>query len=796
MAVSPIPAGGVSLRGPPLDMPTTKHDSRSAILFKLSQSMLNDLREASNGKDGLHFVTGKVPKLQLGNRSFDLDISPDVFRNELYTSTSPTDLAFDAVITHRATVAPLPSKQPDTAGADAALAALQNSMASYQQEKKAKSTLITDDVLPEYRNRFDAKKQKRGGLLGMSSGNSSPSLSAVGTPRAGLSTTSAPNDQTLRRQAMRTPLIHLLAMKPASTEEITKKTHIPKADLEDVVRKIAQPAEAKWKLADRAFKELDVYKFGYQTQEDRQMAIDNAIRAYDRLRIAKEDKLWQLLLPQEERGQGKVLSKLHLSAPPQTNRGSTPSYMPSPLPNASEDERPMSSANTPRPGQSGTPKPGVAKSTGSDMKKRLLAKDPKKARAAEEAKEKRKREREAAASDRDGRPAKKQKPTGTTNSTTVTTAKASSKIKSAELVHSSDDEDEEGEVKETPPAPAPKASQVTASTKVKPKAAAAPSPDSSDNQVKPVKAAARAVTTTKAKTSTPTTKSAPSPAIKQTKSAAPGGSTPSTTALPASSRQRTQLSPSKSHSRPTVPSPLGAARPRNASDVSERSAVGVQRPKQGGASTPKGLGITTGVNGVRKKRQDTVTSRDSFTSSDGDKKANATKPLNKDRTPNTNGVLSQRAPVATSVKPSAVTSTIKRKAEETLARNQSNPGLKHRKTDSTSSISQRSHSSSFGTVRTMTTASGNFPDAVFDSGSSDSSTSVVENITYQDGVEKAKKFRETFYPQYVKLYDSISERQNKGETIRQEERERLWKMHRRLEEMKREIAIAAKREVS
>lgn len=690
-------------------------------------------------------------------------------------------------------MAPVPSKQPDTAGADAALATLQNSMASYQQEKKAKSTLITDDVLPEYRNRFDAaKKQKRGGLLGMSSGNSSPSLSAVGTPRAGLSTTSAPNDQTLRRQAMRTPLIHLLAMKPASTDEIISKTHIPKADLEEVVRKIAQPAEGKWKLADRAYKELDVYKFGYQTQEERQMAVDNAIRAYDRLRVSKEDKIWQMLLPKEERGKGKVLSKLHLSTAPQANRGSTPSYMPSPLPNASEDERPASSANTPRIGQSGTPKPGVAKSAGSDMKKRLLAKDPKKARAAEEAKEKRKREKEAAASDRDARPTKKQKPAGTTNPSATTAAK--SKIKSAELVHSSDeDEDEEGEVKETPPAPATKPSQTAAATK--PKASTAPSPDSSDNHVKPVKPTTKAVTTTKAKSSTPATKSAQSPAIKQTKSAAPGGSTPSNTGLSASSRQRNQLSPSKSDSRPTVPSPLGAARPRNASDVSDKGAVGVQRPKQGGALTPKGLGITTGANGVRKKRQDTVTSRDSFTSSDGDKKATATKPLNKDRAPRINGVSSQRATVATSVKPTTTT-TVKRKAEEVLARNQNNSDLKHRKTESTSSVSQRSHSSSFGTVRTMTTVTGNSPDAVFDSGSSDSSISVMDNITYEQGVEKAKNFREKFYPQYVKLYDSISERQSKGEAIKQDEREKLWKMHRRLEEMKREIAIAAKREVS
>jgi RNA polymerase II elongation factor ELL len=664
-------------------------------------------------------------------------------------------------------------------------------MAFYQQERKAKSTTITDDLIPEPKSRWEAaKKSKRGGLLGMSSGNSSPSLSAVGTPRAGLSVTSAPNNLNLRRQAMRTPLIHLLAMKPASTEEIIRATHIPKSDLEEVVSKIAQNVGGQWKLSDRAYKDLNVWEFGYKTQQDRQMAIDNAIRAYDRTRVGKEENTWQLLLPKEERGKGKVLSKLNIAAS-QTNRGSTPSSMPSPLADASEDENPMSSANTPRPGQTGTPKQMAAKSAGSDLQKRLLAKDPKKARAAEEAKDKRKREREAVASDRESRPLKKQKPAVITpRATTSTTAKASSKIKSAELVHSSDDEDEEGEVKETPLAPAPKASRPAAAvTSVKPKitAARSPAPDSDDNHLKVTKPTAKpaATATAKAKTIVPATKSSASTARKE---AAPGGSTPSSSALSAPQRQRTQLSPSKSNSRPTVPSPLGAARPRNASDVSDRSAVGILRSKQG-ASTPKGLGITTQVNGVRKRRQDTVTSQESTNSSEGDKRAPANKVLEKGRATAANGVSAKRSVVANSVKPAM---SNKRKATEALPRSENTSDPKHRKTDSASTLSQRSHSSSFGTVRTMGTTNGTSPDAVFDSGSSDSS-SIMETITYEQGVEKAKNFREKFYPQYVKLYDSIAERNSKGETIRQEERDKLWRMHHRLQELKREIGIAAKK---
>jgi RNA polymerase II elongation factor ELL len=687
-------------------------------------------------------------------------------------------------------VAAAQANQPDTAGADAALATLQNSMASYQQERKAKSTTITEDLIPEPKSRWEAaKKPKRSGLLGMNSGSSSPSLSAVGTPRAGLSVTSAPNNNlNLRRQAMRTPLIHLLAIKPASTEDIIRTTHIPKSDLEAVVSKVAQNVGGQWKLSDRAYKDLNVWEFGYKTQQDRQMAIDNAIRAYDRTRVGKEENTWQLLLPKEERGKGKVLSKLNL-ATSQTNRGSTPNSMPSPLDDASEDEKPTSSANTPRPGQTGTPKSTVAKSAGSDLQKRLLAKDPKKARAAEEAKDKRKRDREAVASDKESRPLKKQKPAGATSRATAssTAAKASSKIKSAELVHSSDDDDEEGEVKETPPAPAPKVSRPAAVTAAKPQitAARSPAPENDDNHVKTTKPTAKATATAKAKTSAPSTKPAASTARKE---AAPGGSTPSSSALSAPQRQRNQLSPSKSNSRPTVPSPLGAARPRNASDVSDRSAVGILRAKHG-ASTPKGLGITSQVNGVRKTRQEAVASQESTTSSEADKKAPANKALEKGRATTANGVSAKRSVVATSAKPALGT---KRKATEALPRSENTSDPKHRKTDSASTLSQRSHSSSFGTVRTMATTNGTSPDAVFDSGSSDSS-SIMETITYEQGVEKAKKFRENFYPQYVKLYDSIAERNSKGETIRQEERDKLWRMHHRLQELKREIGVAAKK---
>merc|ERR1711881_404091 len=53
---------------------------------------------------------------------------------------------------------------------------------------------------------------------------------------------------------------------------------------------------------------------GY-SEEDRQAAIENAIRAFDRMRLPKDDPLWQKLLPKADRGKGITLSKLALKDP-------------------------------------------------------------------------------------------------------------------------------------------------------------------------------------------------------------------------------------------------------------------------------------------------------------------------------------------------------------------------------------------------------------------------------------------------------------------------------------------------
>lgn len=700
----------------------------------------------------------------------------------MFTSTntaSSTDFTFTRLISHRGRVT---SKEPkasdDTSGSDAALAALKSSLASYEQEKQAKQTNITNSVLPMPKNRFDAARKerlekKRPGHNGLSQ-PASPLLSATATPRLSAAPTSAPaSENDAKMQAMKKPLIHLLAMGPLSHEEIVKKTHIPKADLDDILLRIGKQNDGKWQLMDRASKDLDVWDFEYSSQEDRQAAIDNTVRAFDRMRLGKEETLWQMLLPKKDRGKGIVLSRLNMGG---GNRGLTLHYQPSPMHQLDNggDVKLASGANTPRLGGS-TPRPGSSKG---DVTKRLLSKDPKKARALEEAKEKKRKEREAAAaSDREGgRPAKK-----------PATKKATSNIKSAEFVHSSDDaSDDEIELKKSNESQL-KVNKEAQKSIAKSQSTAVTSTSSSDSSDAPIKS--KVASNTKTKTSPSAVKangpSSPKTAkpVKASEKATPQKTANSNLSAP-NSQHKNSKSPHLPNGRPSVPSPLGAARPRVASDVSDRGAVGVQKVRQG-AETPKGLGISDGG----RKRHDTITSVESLSSS---------KTIDSTNEKSTTAGKDAHAAAPEMARKKVLAST-ERKTEVTAKRKSDDDAsgshaAKHRKTESGSTQSHKSQPSS-ERLPNGTSQSQASPSITLENGGSiDDASTVMDSITYMQGVNLAEQFRDKYYPAYAKLYDEQAAKEARGETVTREERERLLDMHNRVAQMKREMDVASQRE--
>ncbi|KAK3674083.1 hypothetical protein LTR78_005930 [Recurvomyces mirabilis] len=754
MAVSMVPRNGITLKS------YGEHANKGqAILLKLDDGAVQDIRKAAEVKNGFQFLTGTTPKFRIGGRTIDLTLSSEAFRNELYNTPladSLAELEYAGLITHRAALkVRQASPKVGETGTDEALAALQRNMASFEQEKQANQIDIHNVVLPEPKNRFAAAKKQHRRMLSSEQGLGASSQ--VSTPMHNAGPTSAyTSEADVRTKAMRIPLIHLLAMRPLASEAIVDKTHMPSSELDSILPKVARKVDGTWQLMDRAYKDLEVWKFGYTSQEDQKLAIGNAIRAYDRLRIGKEDKIWQGLLAKEERGKGIILSRLN-----PVNRGLTPLHGQ----DLADDNMSVSAAVTPPLGAS-TPRPGGAKSD--PMKRIMAAKDPKK-RAIEEAKEKKRKEKEkevgkdATGSDREGAKRVKAQPK----------KKADPKIKSAETVHSSDEESgEEGEVKEG-------ANMSRVDSKIGPEKAnqksnprASASPEESDA------AGARRAGTPSTKKLDPA-KSIAALANKTAKAAA-GKSTPrTTTGLSApSSQHKSARSPSKTDSRPNVPSPLGAARPRVASDVSDRHALGVQRLRPG-AATPQGLGITNG--GIR-KRHGTITSTDSAASSASDKKATE---MQRPK-PSTNG--SHKA-TPNGIRTPQPTNGVKRKVADTASTEQS---TKHRRTVPSTPLPTSSRPAE-SQAHPPTTSQTSPKDTTGES--SDSATSIVlDSITYSQGVAMAEKFRDHYYPAYATMYDALAAKEAGGEVVEKGERETLWAMHKRLEQMKREIAKAAARE--
>lgn len=127
--------------------------------------------------------------------------------------------------------------------------------------------------------------------------------------------TSTPHNPSLVVQAQRHVLIHLLAIKPSTSSSIQEMTAITAPLLQQLLDQLCEQSGTKknpvWSLSPRRFKELDVWNFPYSSDSDRQLAIDSAISALDKQRVHPSDRLWQLLLPLDERNKGKTLSRLH-----------------------------------------------------------------------------------------------------------------------------------------------------------------------------------------------------------------------------------------------------------------------------------------------------------------------------------------------------------------------------------------------------------------------------------------------------------------------------------------------------
>ncbi|MCJ1448693.1 MAG: hypothetical protein MMC23_009210 [Stictis urceolatum] len=484
----------------------------------------------------------------------------------------------DATAT-RATVAAMLNED------DPAILALQEDLANLKRQKESNTTVFVKDnsKLPPAKS---GKQALKGNLAFLKNhrrllpGAKATTRSMPASPSLGGLTPNSqrPDMKTLKQDALKTTLIHLLAAKPYSKQEVLDILKCTTAEISPLLEKWQGKMEdSKFTLSDRGYKELDVWKFAYRDQNDRQDAIDRAIKAYDRQRISVRENIWQMLLPREQRGKGKILSKLELHKGPvdrvrtpqinveSTTAGARASHSAS---DDSETQKDRLGPNAAKSGIRSSSQDPINKKRISEKEaqsKRLFAKDPKKAAQAAKAKE--------------------SKPSQTTTSGKAAPKKpvpaANSKVKSAEYVHDSDEDIDMVDVlspeprKKASPKQVPSSASTT-SLSTKPTAKVAePSKKLTTQKLtvkKEIRKEPKSVTQPRANRVVKPTAAGKSVVKKDglTSSISKSGAIDSD---PTSVPMARSLSHKRSNSSPMKPSPLGSSPPTNASDMDNDYAV-------------------------------------------------------------------------------------------------------------------------------------------------------------------------------------------------------------------------------
>ncbi|KUJ08865.1 uncharacterized protein LY89DRAFT_328130 [Mollisia scopiformis] len=478
-----VPESGFTLESSPGGSSKAGSVVPDVFGLTLTDGMIEEMIKCVQNGKPIQLSLGEHPSFSYGTKTQHLASSHDPFTYDLYQSTNssdsdssdsemapshfipkkpallanmgPRNLLFPstskiAVVkpTYRTGVHPKTSGT--VAGGDPALAQLTNHNAAIESNKQANTVKFIKDGslgMPGRKGAPAKGATNKNKFLSQSrltsdatrSIPSSPSLNASGSPSLGATSVPFSTQQFEQAKAARKPVIHLLAVEPMTEKALREKLpNITKEELKQVLEKVGDRVESnnsKWELNKKYYRELDVWSFDYDPISDRQRAIDNAVRQYDKLRINASEPEWDRLLIKAERGTGKCLSKLQVSIA-QGTAGRAPKIKVqkadgSDTPNGEEEDLFGDKTVSKVKGESttrSTSQPPATKTKKISEKeaqaKRLLSKNPSKAAAKAAPK---------------AAPAKKQ----------AAAPKAGTKVLSSEFVEESDDE-------LPPPAPKPK----------------------------------------------------------------------------------------------------------------------------------------------------------------------------------------------------------------------------------------------------------------------------------------------------------------------------------------------------
>ncbi|CCT62713.1 uncharacterized protein FFUJ_00705 [Fusarium fujikuroi IMI 58289] len=330
-----VPESGLQLEG------STGKDASlpsQAFAVTLSDNVIEDMIKCVQNGDGIQLALGANPTLLFGSKSHAIEPPSDSNSYDLYltrpfeSTRTAEKIPYTGSLFEKpsgATSKKLKTGKADSttdgktakssrsaqSGRDSDIEALQNGLAAHAASQE-KTRVV--DRLPAKKAAIKGKSK----LLDSTPRSipQSPGQVSLGslTPNP---TTSQPLDRAKGDRAM---LVHELAVQDRSFDYLAKRWEGKVEDMEPTLRKVADDLDDnnKWSLKKKSWRDLDVWNYDYDTQEVRQKAIDNAVRQYDKQRVTISEPEWDRLLPKEERGTGKSLSRVQAKI---TKTVSTPS---------------------------------------------------------------------------------------------------------------------------------------------------------------------------------------------------------------------------------------------------------------------------------------------------------------------------------------------------------------------------------------------------------------------------------------------------------------------------------------
>ncbi|KAL9116126.1 MAG: hypothetical protein Q9227_000495 [Pyrenula ochraceoflavens] len=334
-----LPKNGATLHGLQQQKNASAEKIPQAICLNLGEATVEEILKSFTRNEKVRLRFGKRQMLHWGAKSRQVYARREVHRSELYSSTDADqeNFFFSGAFSHRLETE---EAQKPAAQEDESLAELTQSLNSLKEEAVSNEARIITNKnelkslagnhkprphshLSPHLGHSSAFRKDRtmtglnrstSGSPFLGSSNSPGVTPRLGPTSAPASNSTATSKEQIRLDAIKVPLTHLLAYQPLKVRELARQTGATQDECQKLLNKFAVEIElglGKYKLKDKAYKELNVFKFPYASKDDRRAAIDRSISAFDRMRLPRSDKLWQLLLPQDERGKGKCLSRLN-----------------------------------------------------------------------------------------------------------------------------------------------------------------------------------------------------------------------------------------------------------------------------------------------------------------------------------------------------------------------------------------------------------------------------------------------------------------------------------------------------